>query len=166
MKTLIDLTRLTEICQGVYQQYDGVDQIVSDLFYLMYMSGLRVMEVVETWRWQLDAGGNYQVTLEKGDAIRGITSIYVKSSIKPYYDNQTEFPYLTYSSLNWRAKKAAPIVTTNSDTRRTTTHLFRYRLMKYLHSAGLTDQQIQNYMKHASLGSTQRYIYDDLFEWV
>lgn len=151
------------ILQDCRNAYYNPDSIVYNVLNVLHNRGLRINEVLETWRWTMIDQNYADVQLEKGDAVRRININNFYSQVQKYWRNQIPLPYTTYSSINYRVKKATPVIVANSDPRRCTTHLFRYSFCKTKHEAGWTDQEIQEELQHASLASTQRYIYDKMY---
>lgn len=167
MKTVINQSELNDYLNASFNKDSLVHPWENLLSFCLYKTGLRVEECIQCAdRWVFAATAplfTLQVALSKGEAFRNIE---IQNDDLPYFNQFyliRNYMFGTYSSYNHWLRKRIPIITVNSDVRRTTSHLFRYNFIKKLHEDGYTDVQIKNEIVHASQGSTDRYIYDLLY---
>jgi hypothetical protein len=163
MRTEINVTRLGTILHDTINAYRLNDPFTHDILLLMFLTGLRINEVLEVSRWRRLSIDYFVCYLEKGDEKRAIEERLIPASLIPYYEKGEDNPVYTYSALLWRINKATPIITVNGDVRRSSAHLFRYYFIKDLYERGVTPTEIREIICHKSQGSTNQYIFDRLF---
>ena len=163
MRTEINVEQLGDILKATLNTYKYNDPFTYDILVLMFVTGLRINEVLEVARWQRFSVDYFACYLEKGDEKRAIEERLIPASLIPYYEKGEENPVYTYSALLWRINKATPIISVNGDVRRSSAHLFRYYYIKDLYERGVTPSEIREIICHKSQGSTNQYIFDRLY---
>lgn len=162
MATEINNTQLDLYCQACWQTYITGQPILAGLMECMYNLGLRSIEVLEPGRWILINSDQFQVTVAKNNALRVVQRSDVPIILQPYYINQAPLDYVTYSMLEFHVQKALPYIRPITNTKRTTSHIFRYNFCRRLYDEGYTPAQIKEIIKHYSQEVTDDYIFDVL----
>lgn len=163
MATQIYQPELDTILLNSISAYENGDPFCAAILETAYVTGLRMNEILEVNRWTVETELLFKVNLEKGDSIRKIDSAIIPRVLKDYYTVGASNPVYTYSAILWRLNKALPIITVNGDVRRSSAHLFRYNFIKKLHNEGFTPTEIKTIICHKSQGSTNQYIFDNLY---
>lgn len=159
----INVQELDVILQNTISAYIRTDPFTCDILKLMYSTGLRIDEVLDSKRWRPHGQDEFYVNLAKGDQRRKIARIIIPTTLVKYYELGQFNPVYTYSALLWRINQATPIITVNGDTRRTSAHLFRYFYIKDLYAQGYSVRDIKRIIEHKSLSSTSMYVFDQLY---
>jgi|SRR5690606_25689238 len=167
MKTEINQQELSEILDLTFDKDSFVHPWENLLSFCLYETGLRVNECIEAHsRWHIFESGAFwylEVNLSKGENTRVIQMPFEKLEYFMKFYDIRNYMFGTYSSYNHWLRKRLPIITVNSDVRRTTSHLYRYNFIKKLSIEGYTNAEIKNEIVHESQGSTDRYIYDKIY---
>lgn len=165
MPTEIDLEALNDICVNVVLSYADSQPLLYNLLGVLYSTGLRANEVLETDRWSSYDNDYYIVQLEKGQQTRLIDKNLFNDQIAPYYNNQSSLGVYTYSSVRYSAAQASPIIKFGNNTNRTVLHMFRYRFIKDLWDSGLTISQIKDVTKQTSTATVEIYTSDKIYQY-
>jgi site-specific recombinase XerD len=132
------------------------------IFQLMYNTGLRVREVLEVDRWQYNDDDTFTVQLEKREGTRVIPISQVPDAISDRFIDKVPFEMETYSAVNNTFKYSAPGIIFGNDTRRTTSHAFRYQFVKQLAQEGKTVAEIAAILGHVNQANTSKYMSDQI----
>jgi integrase len=89
----------------------------------------------------------------------------VPDLLQPFYDNQQPLKMQTYSSLNNSLKRNSPVFVFNSDTRRTTSHAFRYLFAKQAYAQLGSVTEVAQLLGHINEANTARYIFDKIYTY-
>ena len=161
--TKVTLPQLTEILNAVISAMETERPETQAIFRLMYNTGLRANEALEVDRWTVAGTDSFEVQLSKDEGTRIIPYSSVPDSIIENYKNKVQYIYQTYSSINNTFKRFAPGFIINEDTRRTTSHIMRYRYMQQLKADGLSIAEIAVVMGHINTANTAKYVSSDIY---
>lgn len=155
----IQLSELSSVLQSVCTGATLDRPTTGYIFQLLFATGLRASEALETWRWQPDPAGGYVVQLSKREKTRHIPASSIPPAILDYYANQRPFIFETYSSINNTFRIFAPGLAFEGVKRTTTCHAFRYHYIKQLRAQGLTITDIAAHIGHINENSSKGYVY-------
>jgi len=162
-RTAISNAELDAICIAALDATQAMDDYLYKFTRVLYHSGLRIGEVLDLSRWTHQQHGTYFIQLNKGESIRLIEDYSEYPSIYQQYYEAERPLWFSYSAANFRLKQVLPRLEWNSDSRRTVAHAFRYNVIRKLYDSTMSIEQVQDHIKHESLGSTALYILQETY---
>lgn len=162
-KKEISVNQLDQVLTQVVQAVSREHPISGALFELQKNTGLRVCEVYEVERWEVTQAETYTVQLSKREGTRVINVSEVPEVLRLHYDYKKPLVMQTYSSLNNSLRRNCPVFVFNSDTRRTTSHAFRYLFAKRAFEELQSVAAVAELMGHLNQANTARYIFDKIY---
>jgi len=158
MRTEILNSELEAICLAAVEASVPMDDYFHLFTKVLYLSGLRIGEVLDLSRWTQKPHGAFEVKLQKGESKRTIEDYTEEPNTYTQYFNAERPLWFSYSAANFRLKQILPRLEWNSDSRRTVAHAFRYNYIRKNYELNPSIEDIQTLIAHESLGSTALYI--------
>ena len=130
-----------------------------EAFHILNITGCRVSELFEIWRWSHVSGYEYQLQPQKGNNTRSIVLDSLCSNFMDAIENQYS-PFLgrtvnQFEYLYNRVRNFGSIVTGDKPV---SLYLFRYKYIKKLQSDGLSLAQIASIMGYTSTDTPTAYL--------
>ena len=151
----------SQLKQGLTDMIYNVRQI-NPTFYdwcvMEYQFGMRYNETKQGLRWALQQNNTYLFACEKGDNHRIIPVQYVPNYIQDAIANNLElWDTCRERTVQRLINYYFPYPPIRCGNRGVSTYLFRYNIIKMMHTDGYTDTQIQTYMAETDVKNIRGY---------
>ena len=130
----------------------------------MFSLGLRVKEAIDKSRWSINMAGQYVLITCKGSETRTFEVSEIPVDFANYLNAGNGLSEgISYSSVErWLLENGA-YKNLYCEGKGISCHIFRYAKILSLKQMGWTDVQIQNYIGHRSISSTEGYLSNTLY---
>jgi len=141
-----------------------IDKRLHVVFWMLYKHGLRINEVLELDRWNLEKNNQFSIVTEKASEIRKINMAEVAGDYLVFLSNKwASNKVCSYDVAKDRFKKYFDTSLYYSDKKRICTHIFRHNYVKRLIRQGLTDKEVAILMGHKNEKNTLNYINSKIY---
>lgn len=158
MATLTD-AEIKDACHEVVATSLLYQRLQWIAFLTMYQTGCREGEVVQLWRWSLHPFGYYELTTQKGGAIRTIQAADLPLEFRTWLASRpTGIAPTSTDRLRSAFRQMVPYGDLSSGNKGISTHLFRYNFMRSLKAEGKTLPEIKAIMALTSTKVVTGYL--------
>ena len=151
-------------CSIFLQSVSQFDLTLYELYYNLYLTGLRYTELYNIDRWKYQNNDTVICTTAKGSFPRTFTADELSF---PFYSsilrNENMFFTARYSTAIRYFSRFFPEPRIRCQNKEISTHIFRHNKAKQMKVQGKTDQEIQIYLGEISLENAQGYINSELY---
>jgi|GEM_PF-3794275 len=153
---------LDHVCTAALSAISKNDVELYSIVFVLYNTGLRVSEVLNTTGWREYSLTEYEVYLSKTDGYRVINKSAVHPYIAYFYSNGLPATFHTYRSVVYSLSKVLPRIVAADGTNVRLAHLFRYNHIRRLKASGLSISEVALKINHKNLQTTKSYLHSPL----